>query len=162
MTVPWRCPRVKYEARRRTSCPRRKLDHDNVSLQGIQEPTVLTQWPTRGQLHVLCPQGRAGTGQEKGHLKRRVELTKMSPFRSSPGSMVIQMLAWLSPGMLLRKKGGERALLRKQAQLSLPPAPPLHLHRLLTKCQMCTQVAWLGRCEERAGTLWRRRGECER
>lgn len=85
-----------------------KLDCDNVSLGGIQEPTVLNRslrWGWGGQLHVPCPQGRAGTRQEKGHLRRRrVELTKMSPFKSSPGSMVIQMLAWLSPGMLLRER----------------------------------------------------------
>lgn len=92
--------------------------------EGIQEPTVLTQWLTGEQVHVPCPQGRAGTGQEKGPLTRKVELTKMSPFKSSPGSMVIQMLAWLSPGMLLRERGGEGALLRKQPQLSLRPAPP--------------------------------------
>lgn len=32
----------------------------------------------------------------------------MSPFKSSPGSMVMQMLVWLSPWTLLWERGGQR------------------------------------------------------
>lgn len=40
-----------------------------------------------------------------GELEMEEQLTKMSPFKSSPGSMVMQMLVWLSPWTLLRETG---------------------------------------------------------
>lgn len=84
----------------------RKADQDRVSLGGLVGSHSSKLHSSLGDScmsHIPRPQGRAGAGQEMGHL-RRVGLTKMSPFRSSPGSMVIQMLAWLSPGMLLRER----------------------------------------------------------
>lgn len=44
--------------------------------------------------------------EEEGVRDRGVALTKMSPFKSSPGSMVMQMLVWLSPCTLLWGKVG--------------------------------------------------------
>lgn len=91
----------------------KKEDQDSVSLGGLMET------------HSSKLNSSLGAGQEKGHLRRRIELTKMSPFRSSPGSMVIQMLAWLSPGMLLR----EREVMKESAAAEeagslLPSSPP--------------------------------------
>lgn len=107
----------------------RKADQDRVSLGGL---VGSHSSKPRSSLGDSCmshvPRGRAGAGQEMGHLRRRVGLTKMSPFRSSPGSMVIQMLAWLSPGMLLRERRGDEGACSGGSRLppfSLPPAPPL-------------------------------------
>ena len=44
----------------------------------------------------------------RGELETEERLTKMSPFKSSPGSMVMQMLVWLSPWTLLWERGGQR------------------------------------------------------
>lgn len=44
-------------------------------------------------------------------------LTRMSPFRRSPGSMVMQMLVWLSPWTLLQKRKQQQV--RQQASTSV-------------------------------------------
>lgn len=48
---------------------------------------------------------KINSGQRGGELEMEEQLTKMSPFKSSPGSMVMQMLVWLSPWTLLRERG---------------------------------------------------------
>lgn len=58
-------------------------------------------------------------------LETEGQLTKMSPFKSSPGSMVMQMLVWLSPWTLLWERGRQRdrGLLRRPGSALSPSCP---------------------------------------
>lgn len=138
----------------------RKADQDRVSLGGL---VGSHSSKPRSSLGDSCmshvPRGRAGAGQEMGHLRRRVELTKMSPFRSSPGSMVIQMLAWLSPGMLLRERQGDEGACSGGSRLPpFSPAPVLTHTDYLLNARCVHGLHGLVDAEKRSAPCQRRRG----
>lgn len=66
--------------------------------------------------------------------KRQRRLTRMSPLRSKPGSMVMQMLVWLSPCTLLWTPDtghllGPRLASTNRPRLNRSPSPPLGFTR---------------------------------
>lgn len=89
-----------------------------------------------------------------------MELTKMSPFRSRPGSMVIQMLAWLSPGMLLRERGNEGEFAEEAGSLlpSSCPAPPLPHTDYLLNARCIHRLHGLVDAQKRPAPYQRRGG----
>lgn len=91
---------------------------------------------------------RRNNKQGGGSLRQRGRLTKMSPFKSSPGSMVMQMLVWLSPWTLLGERGAERKRAAEGGRpcvYSLLPLPEGSWEGLLplSLCQMrSSQKSW--------------------
>lgn len=92
-----------------------------------------------------------------------MELTKMSPFKSSPGSMVIQMLAWLSPGMLLREGEMMRESSAEEIASVLPsPCPPLSSFTdYLLNARRVHRLHGLVDAEKRPAPCRRKGRECE-